>query len=173
MMASGLTLLFALVMVVAMAWDAATLTIPDMLSLTLVAGFVVGAVARSAGWEAILGHAGAGVALFAIGAGLFHLGVWGGGDVKFSAAAGLWFGWGGLPAWLFMVALAGGVLAIGILVLRHGVAAPAPWWPGWLCRLHRHDEGVPYGIALGFGGLLTLDRATAFLVSTGAGAGAV
>src|SRR3954451_890546 len=58
MMASGLTLLFALVMVVAMAWDAATLTIPDMLSVTLVAGFVVGAVARSAGWEAMLGHAG-------------------------------------------------------------------------------------------------------------------
>src|SRR3954469_2560607 len=122
MMASGLTLLFALVMVVAMAWDAATLTIPDMLSVTLVAGFVVGAVARSAGWEARLGHAGAGVALFVIGAGLFHLGVWGGGDVKFSAAVGLWFGWGGLSGWLFMVALAGGGRPLGILIPGPGVA---------------------------------------------------
>src|SRR3954470_16963954 len=168
MMASGLTLLFALVMVVAMAWDAATLTIPDMLSVTLVAGFVVGAVARSAGWEAMLGHAGAGVALFVIGAGLFHLGVWGGGDVKFMAAIGLWFGWGGLPAWLFMVALAGGVLAFATLVLRNTVATPAPWWPGWLNRLHRRDEGIPYGIALGAGGLLVLDHATAFLPGAGA-----
>src|SRR4051794_9473902 len=108
-MATGLALLFALVMVLAMAWDAATLTIPDMLSLALVAGFIVGAIVQGAAWGVIAGHAGAGVALFGIGAGLFYLGVWGGGDVKFSAAVGLWLGWGGLSPWLFMVALAGGV----------------------------------------------------------------
>jgi prepilin peptidase CpaA len=162
-MATGLTMLFVLVMVVAMAWDAATLEIPDTASIVLAAGFLGGAFIRDAEMSVVLQHTAAGLALFVVGAGLFRLGVWGGGDVKFMAATGLWFGWGGLPAWLFMVALAGGVLALAILVLRYAVAAPAPWWPAWLNRLHRRDEGIPYGIALGAGGLLVLDRATAFL----------
>jgi prepilin peptidase CpaA len=162
-MATGLTMLFVLVMVVAMAWDAATLEIPDTASIVLAAGFLGGAFIRDAGMSVVLQHTAAGLALFVVGTGLFRLGVWGGGDVKFMAAIGLWFGWGGLPAWLFMVALAGGVLALAILVLRYAIAAPAPWWPAWLNRLHRRDEGIPYGIALGAGGLLVLDRATAFL----------
>jgi prepilin peptidase CpaA len=167
-MATGLTMLFVLVMVVAMAWDAATLEIPDTASVVLAAGFLGGAIVHDAGMSLILQHIAAGLALFAAGAGLFMLGVWGGGDVKFMAATGLWFGWGGLPAWLFMVAMAGGALALAILVLRHAVTAPAPWWPDWLSRLHRRDEGIPYGIALGAGGLLVLDRATAFLPGAGA-----
>src|SRR4051812_15966085 len=167
-MTTGLTMLFVLVMVVAMAWDATTLEIPDMASVVLAAGFLGGAIVRDAGLSLILQHIAAGLVLFAAGAGLFRLGVWGGGDVKFMAAISLWFGWGGLPAWLFMVALAGGVLALAILVLRNTVATPAPWWPGWLNRLHRQDEGIPYGIALGAGGLLVLDQATAFLPGAGA-----
>jgi|tagenome__1003787_1003787.scaffolds.fasta_scaffold20818309_2 prepilin peptidase CpaA len=166
-METGLTMLFVLVMVVAMAWDATTLEIPDTASIVLAVGFLGGAIVRDAGLSTILQHIAAGLALFAVGAGLFRLGIWGGGDVKFMAAIGLWFGWGGLPAWLFMVVLAGGVLALAILVLRHAIAAPASWWPGWLNRLHRRDEGIPYGIALGAGGLLVLDRATAFLPGTG------
>src|SRR5690349_5905356 len=165
-MATGLAMLFVLVMVVAMAWDAATLEIPDTASIILIVGFFGGALVRDAGWPMILQHAAAGVVLFAVGARLFRLGIWGGGDVKFMAATGLWFGWGGLPAWLLMVALAGGVLALAILVLRYGVPTPAPWWPDWLRRLHRRDEGIPYGIALGAGGLLVLDQATAFLSGT-------
>ena len=97
-MATGLTMLFVLVMVVAMAWDAATLEIPDTASIVLAAGFLGGAIVRDAGLSLILQHMAAGLALFAVGAGLFRLGVWGGGDVKFMAATGLWFGWGGLPA---------------------------------------------------------------------------
>jgi prepilin peptidase CpaA len=167
-MTIGLTVLFVLVMAAAMAWDAGTLEIPDTFSIVLAAGFLGGALAAGAGLAAILQHLAAGLVLFAAGAGLFRLGVWGGGDVKFMAAAGLWFGWTGLAGWLFMVALCGGGLALAILALRHAVAAPAPWWPGWLSRLHRRDEGIPYGVALGAGGLLALDRATAFLSGAGA-----
>jgi prepilin peptidase CpaA len=162
-MTIGLTVLFVLVMAAAMAWDAGTLEIPDTFSIALAAGFLGGALAAGTGLATILQHLAAGLVLFAAGAGLFRLGVWGGGDVKFMAAAGLWFGWTGLAGWLFMVALCGGGLALAILALRHAVAAPAPWWPGWLSRLHRRDEGIPYGVALGAGGLLALDRATAFL----------
>src|SRR3954454_15691357 len=105
-MATGLTMLFALVMVVAMAWDAATLEIPDTASIVLAVGFLGGAIVRDAGLSMILQHMVAGLVLFAVGAGLFRLGIWGGGDVKFMAATGLWFGWSGLPSWLFMVVLA-------------------------------------------------------------------
>jgi prepilin signal peptidase PulO-like enzyme (type II secretory pathway) len=107
-MATGLTMLFVLVMVVAMAWDAATLEIPDTASIVLATGFLGGAIVRDAGLSVVLQHTAAGLALFAVGAGLFRFGVWGGGDVKFMAATGLWFGWGGLPAWLFMGGAGGG-----------------------------------------------------------------
>src|SRR4051794_26663929 len=64
-MATGLTMLFVLVMVVAMAWDAATLEIPDSASVVLVVGFLVGAIVRDAGLFMILQHVAAGLVLFA------------------------------------------------------------------------------------------------------------
>lgn len=164
MMSQALAALFAVTLIVAMAWDAARLEIPDAASLILLAGFTVGAGAGGAGWGVIFSHAGAGLTVFAAGAGLFHLGVWGGGDAKLAGAMALWLGWDNLAPWLLIVALAGGALSLAVLALRRWrvAAAASAAGPQWLRRLRNPAEGIPYGLALGIGGLTLIDAATAF-----------
>lgn len=163
-MTEALAGLFAATLIVAMAWDVARLEIPDAASLVLLAGFAVGAAASGTAWDVVASHVAAGLAVFAAGAALFYLGVWGGGDAKLAGAMALWLGWGGLAPWLLVVALAGGAVSLAILALRR---SPAPAsagisGPPWLRRLRDPSEGVPYGLALGIGGLTLIDAATAF-----------
>jgi len=82
-------------------------------------------------------HAAAAVAVFAVGAALFALGVWGGGDVKLCAALALLTGFSDLPRFLFVMAVAGGVVALAVLALR-GRAAGGQ---------------VPYGLAIAAAGI--------------------
>lgn len=166
-MTQALAGLFAVTLIVAMAWDAARLEIPDAASLVLLAGFAAGAAVGGVAWSVVLGHVAAGLAVFAAGAALFYLGVWGGGDAKLAGAMALWLGWDGLAPWLLVVALAGGVVSLAILALRRlpAPASAAAGGPLWLRRLRDPNEGVPYGLALGIGGLTLIDAATAFVVA--------
>ena len=151
-MVPALSVIFAATMLVAMVWDLASYEIPDTLSVVLL---VVGAGALLAGpgWEALLGHALGALGAFAFGVAMFAFGQWGGGDVKFLAAASLWLGWPLLAGYLVWVALAGGALALLVLAFRR-FGLPDAWAARpWLARLHRSDQGLPYGIALGIGGL--------------------
>jgi prepilin peptidase CpaA len=84
------------------------------------------------------------------GAALFAAGLLGGGDVKLAAATTVWIGAEALPEFLAVTALAGGLLALGILAgralrrcvgrRRSAMAAPT----------------VPYGVAIAAGALWTL-----------------
>ena len=156
----ALTVVFAATMLVAMAWDVATYEIPDTLSVVLV---VVGVAALLAGpgWAALGGHALTALAAFGFGLAMFALGQWGGGDVKFLAAASLWLGWPFLLGYLLVVAAAGGVLALVILGFRRLPLSDAWAARPWLARLHRAEQGLPYGVALGLGGLAMLRPAVA------------
>lgn len=150
-------LVFAGCLVVAMATDVIRLEIPDTVSIVLL---VVGSlllVAHQPDLMVLLSHFGAAFLCFAIGAGLFFLGVWGGGDVKLLAAVSLWTGFSGLPVYVYWVGVLGGVLGLVILALRR---LPAAWvqQPSWLARLHTPEQGVPYGVALGGAGLWLIDR---------------
>lgn len=148
----ALTLVFVATMTVAMVWDLATYEIPDLLSLVLV---VVGAAALLAGqgWGGLAGHGFAALGAFAFGVAMFALGQWGGGDVKFMAATSLWLGWPALLDYLLVVAVAGGVLALAVLAFRRLKLPPGWAERPWLARLHRAEQGLPYGVALGIGGL--------------------
>lgn len=154
--------LFALTLVVAMAWDVAKLEIPDTASLVLIAGFLVG-TAWSGGWVAAGWNLLAGIAVFAAGLALFRMGIWGGGDVKLGAAIALWLGWGGLSPWLLSTAILGGALALTILFYRRVPEARVAGWPDWARRLHAPREGIPYGVALGAGALTVIDRVGVFV----------
>ncbi len=156
----ALTVVFAATMVVAMVWDLATYEIPDTLSVLLL---VVGAAALLAGpgWGSLAGHALGALGAFAFGVAMFALGQWGGGDVKFMAAASLWLGWPVLAGFLVWVAVAGGGLALAVLAFRR-IELPEAWAARpWLARLHRAEQGLPYGVALGIGGLVMLRPAVA------------
>ena len=109
----------------------------------------------------VLGGLVTGLATFSIGFFLFAKGWMGGGDVKFMAATSLWLGWPVLAGYLLWVAIAGGGLALVILAFRR-LPLRAGWAERpWLARLHRAEQGLPYGIALGLGGLVMLRPAVA------------
>jgi prepilin peptidase CpaA len=87
-----------------------------------------------------------------IGTFLFGRGILGGGDVKLFAATVLWFDLGASGRMLVWTALAGGVLAVLIILLR---TVP---WPGALrsrVRVLQPKAGIPYGIAIAAGAIIT------------------
>ena len=98
----------------------------------------------------------AGLADARMGVLLFMPGWFGGGDAKLMAAIGLWIGVDNLLAYMLYVALAGGVIAAAFFSAR---SVPLPRMllgEAWALRLHRHDTGIPYGLALAAGALAGL-----------------
>jgi prepilin peptidase CpaA len=111
-------LLFPALMAFAAASDLFTMTISNRVSLALVAGFLVLAPAGGMGLTDMLGHAGAGATVLAIGFTCFAMGWVGGGDAKVAAGAALWFGFDHLLNYLLYASLFGGALTILLLEFR-------------------------------------------------------
>jgi prepilin peptidase CpaA len=145
-------------MILAAVSDCASLRIPNWLTgLTALAFFpmalVTGMPLTALGW-----HIAAGTMLFFAGYALFAAGLFGGGDAKLMAAAGLWFGTSQAIEFLVMTAIAGGILA---LVVALWSAASVVWdatgsdrTTGIRQRLKQWAPKVPYGIALAVGAIL-------------------
>lgn len=146
MLLALLLVVFPALMAYAAVSDLLTMTIPNKLSLALVAGFAALALGGGLPLEAIALHAGAGALVLAVGFALFAFGWIGGGDAKLAAATALWLGFGTLPEYLFIASLAGGVLTLAVLAARAPLPAFALGWQ-WLERI-RQARTVPYGIAL-------------------------
>ncbi len=143
-----LLVLFPSLMALAASSDLLTMTIPNAIALTLVAGFGAMALAAGLSPEAILMHLAAGSLILVVTFTLFALGWIGGGDAKLAAATALWLGFGVLLDYLLLSAIAGGALTLGLLAMRQlPLPAFALRW-NWLTHLHDHRTGVPYGIAL-------------------------
>ena len=144
----ALLTIFPALMAYAAASDLVTMTIPNRLSLTLIAAFAAFALAAGLPWGAILTHVAAGALVLAVCFGLFAFRWIGGGDAKLAAAAALWLGFGPLADYVLLSTIAGGFLTLMILGLRgRPLPAFALGW-GWVLRLHERNAGVPYGIAL-------------------------
>lgn len=118
-----------------------------VLLLGMVTAFIVGP--SWALWQNLLVFA---VAL-TLGTWLFGAGILGGGDVKLFAVTVLWFDLGSALPFLLAVAIAGGLLAILIIVLR---------LIGWSDRIRSRVKvlqpkaGIPYGIAIAAGAMLAI-----------------
>jgi prepilin peptidase CpaA len=154
------TAIFVLLILWAMWSDLTSLTIPDSVSIGLVLGFLLAGFLAGAPWLLLAKHLGVGVAMFAIGAALFFLGAFGGGDVKMLAAVSVWAGWPGVLPLSIRVAFLGGLLAILILAFRRIPLPSGLRHIAWIERLHRRDGGIPYGLAIGVGALLLLPNIT-------------
>lgn len=91
---------------------------------------------------------------FAVGLALFALRLTGGGDVKLLTAIALWAGPGLILPFFLVTALAGGVLAI-LLMLRHRLAlfAVAPAHAGQGTQPEKRKQPLPYGVPIAVGGL--------------------
>jgi prepilin peptidase CpaA len=144
MLITAAILLYGLALLAATVSDLTRYEIPNRVSLAVVAAFAL-TLPELPIWTS-LAHISAALVLFAAGTALFVANIWGGGDVKLLAATTLWTGWSGLASFLLLTAIAGALLAIILLVLRHYIpAAPAG---RWYSRLLTRSEGIPYGVAI-------------------------
>ncbi|HYF53833.1 MAG TPA: prepilin peptidase [Salinarimonas sp.] len=154
MLTSALLLLFPALMAYAAATDLLTMTIPNRISLALLAGFVALVLGGSIPWGAAPWHLAAGALVLAVCFGFFAAGWMGGGDAKLAAVTALWLGFDPLLNYLLAASLAGGALTLGLLSIRQvPLPAFALGWT-WLTRLHDRKTGIPYGIALAAAALL-------------------
>ncbi|MXN66423.1 peptidase [Stappia sp. GBMRC 2046] len=156
MIEASLLIVFPCLVAYAATSDLFTMTIPNRVSLLLVAGFAALAPFVPLSLPDAGYHLLAGVCVFAVGFTLFACGWMGGGDVKVAAAIALWFGFSEpLFGFLFLSAVYGAVLTLALLLFRNKI----PVLPGiasgqsWLVRLHDRNTGIPYGIALSLAAL--------------------
>lgn len=145
---------FPLVMIIAAIEDITTMTLSNWLSLALVAAFAGLAVLLPLPpWQIAL-HLAAGFAVLGAGLIFFARGWIGGGDAKLVSAIALFVGCGDLLFYLLIASVVGGILTLALLFFRK-LPLPAPVIAqGWVARLHDHQEGVPYGVALAAAGLI-------------------
>lgn len=139
--------------------DLLSMTIPNWISALIILLFVVASVCAPlplpvVGMNLLCGLLILGVTLIS-----FYFGVMGGGDAKLATSTALWLGWGVLPEYLLVASVIGGALALAILALRRYPVPASVLRFAFIRRLADEKKGVPYGIALAFGALLTLGQA--------------
>jgi prepilin peptidase CpaA len=149
MISAAIMVIFPLCMAMAACSDLLTMTIPNRLSVLLIASFLAIAPFAGLSFHDIVMHIGAGAAVFAVCFTLFAFGVMGGGDAKILTASAIWFGLNeSLYTYLIWVSIFGGLLSIVILLMRsqhnlilaYGIPIP---------ETMLHKKKVPYGIAIG------------------------
>ena len=145
---------FPLLLLVAALRDLASYTIPNWISLTGLAAFAVVALAVGLPLPQLALAAGVGAAALALGVGMFALGWIGGGDAKLFAVCGLWLGWSAFMPFLLVTAVAGGALAVALLLARKLSVWLPTAAPAWVRRLATPGENVPYGVAIAVGALV-------------------
>ena len=154
MLQVGILTIFPALLAFAAASDLLTMTIPNRVSLLLIAGFFVFAGLLGMAPATIALHLACALCVLAATFGMFAMGWMGGGDAKLAAATALWLGFAPLLEFLLATSFFGGALTVGILLLRgQPLPAFALAWP-WAFNLHHPKTGIPYGIALSAAGLL-------------------
>ncbi|MEI9415419.1 A24 family peptidase [Mesorhizobium sp. Cs1321R2N1] len=136
--------------------DMLSMTIANRVPVLLVAVFALVAPLTGMEWAVYGWHFAAGAIVLAVTFGLFALGGMGGGDAKLLAATAVWMGLNvHLVEYLVASTIIGGLLTIAILFYRKSSLAMFTGRNPFLRHFAEESAGVPYGIALGLGGLLT------------------
>lgn len=86
---------------------------------------------------------------------LFALNILGAGDSKFGAICALWFSLKYLPIYLFFMTLFGGILGIVTLYMKYKKPFKSPTEGSWPAQAQSGIDKVPYGLAIGFGMVVT------------------
>lgn len=163
---SPVLLVFPAAMAFAGAMDLLTMTIPNRISLALLAGFAIAVPLTGMSLEQLGWHLGAFLLVLSCTVMMFALGWMGGGDAKLIAVASLWVGFDNLLLFLALVSAFGGVLAIFVLAYRAFPFGALPI-PDWAARLHKSGSGIPYGIAIAAAALFMYPETFWFTAVTG------
>ena len=154
-----LTLTYPAMLALAAAGDIARYSIANRLCIALALLYLPAALVAGTPLATVAWHAGAGAAVLAICAAAFFARLMGGGDAKLLAACACWTGFQALPALFLYVALAGGALALVLLVVRTALRRLRPIRVdeegSQLAHLLARPRDVPYGLAIAIGGLVS------------------
>ena len=145
-------------MIVAAMTDVTSFRIPNWLTGLIATLFFPMALSTGMPLTEFIWHVAAGLGLFFLGYALFAFGLFGGGDSKLMAAAGLWFGTSQTVPFLVMTAVAGGTLALFVM----GWSVFMGFWqyygtaPGSVIdtQLKKVRPKLPYGFAFAVGAIL-------------------
>lgn len=147
--------------------DLSDFKIPNWISVLLLAAFPVAVVSSGLDlthlWQGLL----LGAAMLVVGFALFAFKIAGGGDGKLLAAVAPWIGIGSLFNFLLATTFVGGVLALVILCFRRLPILPIYARYDWLMEMHQNNNGIPYGVAIAIGGLITFPQTVLFTAAFG------
>ena len=136
--------------------DMLSMTIANRVSVILILTFAIVAPLTGMGWSDYGMHFAAGAVVLCVTFGLFALGGMGGGDAKLMSAIAVWFGFStGLITFVLTASVIGGSLTLALIHFRGSSLAMVTGNNVLLRHFADSKAGIPYGIALGFAGLLT------------------
>jgi prepilin peptidase CpaA len=161
---AALALVFPVLLTLGAIADLRRYLIPNWISLVLAVLAVPALLLAGADLTAVFWHLTVGLAVLALMSILFFRGMIGGGDVKLIAAAACWTGWPLIIALIFYIAIAGGLLAVVLIIVRR-IFRNRSVKSLWLSSLLDSKSGVPYGVAIAAGGWLVWGKLPVF--STG------
>jgi prepilin peptidase CpaA len=149
MATAAILVIFPLCMAMAAFSDLLTMTIPNRLSVVLLASFIAIAPFAGLSLHDMAMHLVAGAIVFGICFALFALNIMGGGDAKIMTASAVWFGFNpSLVQYIAYISVFGGLLSLFVVLIRANhnliLASRIPVPATML-----HAKKVPYGIAIG------------------------
>jgi prepilin peptidase CpaA len=161
---------FPLCMLAAAISDIRKYIIPNTVSIVLIATFVFAFALSGLGLYSLGVHVLTGFATLVICMVLWQFGFLGGGDAKLLAAGALWLSWPVFGIALIFITLAGGALALAVLVVRQTVR----WYPRLslrvpaLAKLAATDKpDLTYGVAIAAGSLYVFPQSELFIAFVG------
>ncbi|WP_300375626.1 prepilin peptidase [Henriciella sp.] len=131
--------------------DVETLTITNGLNAIIAFLFLPAIIILAPGWNITGAHLLAGGVAFVVSVLLFMFGVFGGGDAKMIPGVMLWLGPQAAMPFVMVMAVAGGALAVCVVLARKFVPAGAA--PGFARETLLAGNGVPYGVAIAAGAI--------------------
>lgn len=167
MIAPLLFFIFAVPLMVAAYKDATSMTIPNWISLAMIAGFVVMVPFTWQGLPELGTHLVVGGAFLAAGFAMFAFGWLGGGDAKLMAATALWMTWPDALQFILYTTLFGAALGLFLLIGRKFLPVRV-LTSQWMYTMFKDETKMPYGLAIAAGGIMVLPKSAIFMAAIGA-----
>ncbi|ASS54904.1 A24 family peptidase [Rhizobium leguminosarum] len=165
MIAAAVFVILPLCLAMAAFSDLFTMTIPNRVSLILIASFLILAPLTGLSLEMIGMHLAGAAIVFSACFALFTFNVMGGGDAKLLSATALWFGLNESLLFLMTdVAAIGGLITLLILLVRTqsntilAIGLPVP-------NSVLLAKKIPYGIAIAIGGFMAFPSSPLFIAA--------
>ncbi len=147
---------FAGLLIYAASSDIARMIIPNWVSIALATIFPIAALADGMAPIDIGLHVLFGLAILVVGFFLFAGNIIGGGDAKLLGATAVWTGYQAfLLPFMYWTMIAGGVMALGLIMARRFIPETG-LYPAFVNHLLKKQTGIPYGVAIMFGGLVAI-----------------